>query len=196
MTHSIPMRDFVDYVLTAGTSRTFAVKRLLSKVEPTDFYEPVREAIIARHRDEKPIADLISVFLDGLSDQRERRIFPRCVSGYQKFLRGKTTEWFEPPMRDYPLGGLSIRVNPELGLTLDGRPYVVKMYFRGDPLSPQRVMVTNQLLAMALATTWPGVTFATLDVRRGRLYPYRPKQEIAYLLVAESQSLVHLLKCL
>jgi hypothetical protein len=97
--------------------------------------------------------------------------------------------WFEPPMRDYPLGPISVRVNPEIGLLIDGRPHAIKLYFRGDPLSPQRIVVVNQLLANALSTTWPGTVFSVLDVRRARLYPYRPKSEVGLLLKAEAASL-------
>jgi hypothetical protein len=60
---------------------------------------------------------------------------------------------------------------------------------RADPLSPQRIVVTNQLLANALSSTWPGTVFSVLDVRRARLFPYRPKSEVGLLLKAEAASL-------
>jgi hypothetical protein len=187
---SISLSYFVDFVLTSGTGKLTSVKQLKQGRDErfSDFYRPVRESIVDMHTkglDTIVLDDLLS----SLVDPRERRIFPKVVGGYRKFLRQGKMTWFEPPMRDYPLGPLSVRVNPEIGLLIDGRPHAIKLYFRGDPLSPQRIVVVNQLLANALSTTWPGTVFSVLDVRRARLYPYRPKSEVGLLLKAEAASL-------
>lgn len=187
---SISLSYFVDFVLTSGTGKLTSVKQLKQGKDErfTDFYRPVREAIVDMHEkglDTAVLEDLLA----SLVDPREKRIFPRVVSGYKKFLRQGKVTWFEPPMRDYPLGPISVRVNPEVGLLIDGRPHAIKLYFRGDPLSPQRVTVVNQLLANALSSTWPGTVFSVLDVRRAKLYPYRPKGDVVHLLRAEAASL-------
>ncbi|MEZ4298564.1 MAG: hypothetical protein R3B70_47910 [Polyangiaceae bacterium] len=187
---SISLSYFVDFVLTSGTSKLTSVKQLKQGRDErfSDFYRPVREAIVDMH--EKGLdSQVLDDLLTSLVDPREKRIFPKVVSGYKKFLRQSKTTWFEPPMRDYPLGPISVRVNPEVGLLIDGRPHAIKLYFRGDPLSPQRVMVINQLLSNALASTWPGTVFSVLDVRRAKLYPHRPKSEVGHLLRAEAASL-------
>jgi len=187
---SISLSYFVDFVLTSGTGKLTSVKQLKQGRDErfSDFYRPVREAIVDMHAkglDTVVLDDLLA----SLVDPRERRIFPKVVNGYKKFLRQGKVTWFEPPMRDYPLGPISVRVNPEIGLLINGRPHAIKLYFRGDPLSPQRILVVNQLLANALSTTWPGTVFSVLDVRRARLYPYRPKSEVGLLLKAEAASL-------
>jgi hypothetical protein len=187
---SISLSYFVDFVLTSGTGKLTSVKQLKQGRDErfTDFYRPVREAIVDMH--EKGLdSGVLDDLLASLVDPREKRIFPKVVSGYRKFLRQGKTTWFEPPMRDYPLGPISVRVNPEVGLLIDGRPHAIKLYFRGDPLSPQRIMVVNQLLANALGSTWPGTVFSVLDVRRAKLYPYRPRTEVVHLLRAEAASL-------
>ncbi len=187
---SISLSYFVDFVLTSGTGKLTSVKQLKQGRDErfSDFYRPVREALVDMHTkglDTIVLDDLLA----SLVDPRERRIFPKVVNGYKKFLRQGKMTWFEPPMRDYPLGPISVRVNPEIGLLINGRPHAIKLYFRGDPLSPQRILVVNQLLANALSTTWPGTVFSVLDVRRARLYPYRPKSEVGLLLKAEAASL-------
>lgn len=186
---SIQMGTFVDFVLTSGTGKLTAVKQLKQGRDErfSDFYRPVREAIVDMHTkglDTIVLDDLVS----SLFDPRERRLFPKVVNGYKKFLRQSRMTWFEPPMRDYQLGPMCVRVAPEVGLLIDGRPHAIKLYFRGDPLSPQRILVSNQLLANALGTTWPGTAFATLDVRRAHLYAHRPKGEVGLLLKAEAAS--------
>jgi hypothetical protein len=188
------MAQFIDYVLTSGTGKLTAVKQIKAGHDErfSDFYRPVREAIAEMHR-----ADLDTVVLDdllaSLVDPRERRIFPKVVTGYKKFLRSAAkVAWFEPPMRDYPLGPLAVRVAPEIGLLINGQPHAIKLYFRGDPLDPQRIVVTNQLLVDALQVTWPVVVFAVLDVRRARLFRAKPKPEVGALLNAESLSFASL----
>lgn len=187
---SISLSYFVDFVLTSGTGKLTSVKQLKQGKDErfSDFYRPVREAIVDMH--EKGLdTGVLDDLLTSLVDPREKRIFPKVVSGYRKFLRQGKMTWFEPPMRDYPLGPISVRVNPEIGLLIDGRPHAIKLYFRGDPLSPQRTMVVNQLLSNAMSATWPGTVFAVLDVRRAKLFPHRPKSEVAHLLRAEAASL-------
>ncbi len=191
--NSIPFASFIDFVLTSGTGKMTAVKQLKQGRDErfSDFYKVIRAAIVDMHQ--KGVGtEALDLVLGACEDPRERRIFPKVVEGYKKFLRQGKMVWFEPPMRDYPLGPISVRVNPELGLLIDGRPHAIKLYFRGDPLSPQRIMVANQLLANALASTWPGTVFAILDVRRARLFPYRPKSEVGLLLKAEATSLATL----
>lgn len=188
---SVSTQEFVDFVLTSGTGRLTQVKQVKAGVRVADFYLPMREAIVDMHRSGLA-EDVLDDLLSSLIDPRERRIFPKVVNGYKKFLRQGKTAWFEPPMRDYSMGPLSVRVNPEIGLLIDGRPHAIKLYFRNDPLSPQRIVVTNQLLTNALSTTWPGTVFSILDVRRARLYPYRPKAEVGLLLKAEAQCLASL----
>lgn len=187
---SVPFSNFIDFVLASGVNKITQVRHLKQGRDDlsSDFYRPLLEAIVDMH-----VKGLDTSVLDALAetaiDPRERRIFPKLVNGYKKFLQQGKMTWFEPPIRDYPLGPLGVRVDPEIGLLIDGRPHAIKLYFRGDPLSPQRIVVVNQLLANALSPTWPVTVFSVLDVRRARLYPYRPKSEVGLLLKAEAASL-------
>lgn len=189
----VPMNQFVDFVFTAGPSRVRAVRSFKEGAKLfVDFYKPIRERIVNAHEKGLDVHESLSDFLAERVDPREKRIFPKIAQGYRKFLRGSKVTWFEPPLRDYPIGPLSVRVSPELGLLMGDKPYMTAMYFRGDPLSPQRVMVINELMGMAFAATWPGVTFSVLDVRRGRIFPHRPKSEIVSLLRAEAACFANL----
>lgn len=192
---SISLSYFVDYMLTAGTSRLTTAKLIQRGPDErySDFYRPVRETIVDMHRkglDTRALADL----LESLEDPREKRIFPKVVIGYSKFLRQqRKVTWFEPPQVDHRIGPLTVRVNPEVGLLIDGRPHALKLYFRGEPLSAQRAVLVNEILADALAPTWPGMVFGVLDVRRARVLPHQPRPEVSRLVKAEAASLSALL---
>lgn len=193
----IKLTTFVDYALTAGTGRITSVKQIKAPhaAPVEDFYKPAREAIIDMHERGEG-GDALDDLLQTRTDRREQQLFPKVVNGYKKFLRQGKMTWFEPPMRDYRVGPISVRVAPEVGLLIDGRPHAIKLYFRGEPISPQRILLTNTLLGDALHATWPGTVFATLDVRRARLYTHHPKTEVGLLLKAEAASLSSLLHAL
>lgn len=200
---SISLTYFVDFMMASGTGRITSARHIQRGPDErySDFYKPVREAIVDMHRkglDTRVLADL----LGSLTDPREARIFPKTVVGYGKFLRKQAkVTWFEPPLTELSLGSMSVRVNPELGLLLGGEPHAIKLYFRGEPLSPQRALFVNEIMATALAPTWPKMVFAVLDVRRAKLFPLesltqsggRSRADVSRLVRAEAASLESLL---
>jgi hypothetical protein len=192
---SISLSYFVDFMLASGPSRIASAHLIKRGPDErySDFYRPVREAIVDMHKkglDTRVLADLLA----SLKDPREQRIFPKVVVGYSKFLRRhRKVTWFEPPRGENALGELTVRVNPELGLLLDGQPHAIKMYFRGEALTSQRAVLINEIQSRALAETWPGMVFAVLDVRRSKLFPREPRPGIGRLIRAEAASLASLL---
>jgi hypothetical protein len=192
---SISLTYFVDFMLTSGTGRLTSARNIQKGPDErySDFYRPAREAIMDMHRKGLDTRALVD-FQASLVDPREQRLFPNVLIGYGKFLRRQTkVTWFEPPQAELRLGGMSVRVNPELGLLLGGEPHAIKLYFRGEPLSPQRAVLANEIMADALADTWPKMVFAVLDVRRAKLFPYERKADVSRLVRAEAASLASLL---
>lgn len=51
---------------------------------------------------------------------------------------------------------------------------------------------TTSILASVLGPTWPGTTFALLDVRRAKFYPHRTNEGMSTLLRAEAACLAKL----
>ena len=183
MNDFITMNALVDFALSCGTGRVIAARN--AQDTPPIFYAPVLATIAHMHQNGLDAA-VLDDLLTSLVDPREKRIFPKVVTSYKKFLRSGRMTWFEPPLRDWPLGPLTVRVAPDLGLLIDGRPHAIKLHFGGAPIEPQRAMFFNHLLGAALGPTWPGAVFAVLDVRRAQLIAYRPKRELKVLLRAEA----------
>ncbi|WP_433929393.1 hypothetical protein AB3662_37405 [Sorangium cellulosum] len=186
----ISLTYFVDFVLKAGAPKLTGVREFKERKDElhTDFYRQVTEAIVDMHRSGKPTS-VLDTFLAAQHDERRRRIYPSVVHGYRKFLASGEMTWFEPPVATYRLGDLEINVNPELGLVIDGTPHVIKMYFRGEPLSSKRVSVVLNLLMNGLAESTPGGAFAVLDVRNARIHTFKvPNPRIGLLLRGEAAS--------
>jgi hypothetical protein len=186
----VSLTYFVDFVLKVGTPKLSGVKEFKEHRYDhlTDFYKPLREAIIDMHEKGKPDRALDD-FLGTLTDERKRRIFPGLVEGYRKFLR-PGMKWFTPPHTTLPVGGLEININPELGFEIDGTPYLVKAYFRGEPLAQKRVATVLGLITAALGPGRPGTVFAMLDVKNSRLRTLKsaPNPRLGLLIRGEAAS--------
>ena len=186
----VSLTYFVDFVLKVGTPKLSGVKEFKEHRYDhlTDFYRPLREAIIDMHEKGKPDRALDEL-LSTLTDERKRRIFPGLVESYHKWLR-PSMKWFTPPHTTLAVGDLEININPELGFEIDGTPYLVKTYFRGEPLSQKRVSVVLGLISSALGGVRPGTVFAMLDVKNSRLHPLKsaPNPRLGLLIRGEAAS--------
>lgn len=163
------MSNFVDWLLTSGTARVTLVTGHKANAGTLvgDFYRPIRERLIAA-AERPPEHDGLDDYIAVLGDEKAKKIFPLVVAGWRKFAAsGARMESFKPPRVEWPVGpGVSVEVNPELGLRIDGEPHLVKLYLRGEPLSQRRVDLTIAVMRNALQTT---ARLAVLDVRTARL---------------------------
>ena len=188
----VSLTYFVDFVLKVGTPKLSGVKEFKEHRYDhlTDFYKPLREAIIDMHEKGKPDR-VLDELLGTLTDERKRRIFPGLVESYRKFQRSsRSMKWFTPPHTTLTVDGLEININPELGFEIDGTPHLIKTYFRGEPLSQKRVSVVLGLISSALAAGRPGTVFAMLDVKNGRLRTLKsaPSPRLGLLIRGEAAS--------
>jgi hypothetical protein len=186
----VSLSYFVDFVLKVGTPKLSGVKEFKEHRYDhlTDFYKPLREAIVDMHEKGKPDRALDD-FLGTLTDERKRRIFPGLVEGYRKFVRPEM-KWFSPTHTTHPVGDIEININPELGFEIGGTPYVIKTYFRGEPLAQKRVAIVLGLITSALGPGRPGTVFGMLDVKNSKLHTLKsaPNPRLGLLIRGEAAS--------
>jgi hypothetical protein len=187
----VSLTYFVDFTLKIGAPRLALVKEMKEHRHDhiTDFYKPLREAIVEMHekgRPDRALDDLV----EHLSDERKRRIFPGLITGYRKFLKASSPTWFTPPVGALQVGDREININPELGFTINGTPHLIKMYFRGEPLARRRVQITLSLITAALGPSRPGTVFGMLDVKNAKLHTLKsaPNPKLPLLMRAEMAS--------
>lgn len=184
----ISLTYFVDFVLKAGTPKLAGVREWKERKDDLsfDFYRQIRESIVDMHRGGKPDA-VLDDFLAAQRDERRRRVYPSIVEGYRRFLSSAKMTWFDPPVGSCKLGDVEVNINPDLGLVIDGKPHLIKIYFRGEPLSAKRTSVVLNLLAGGLADTNPGKVLALLDVRNAKLHTFKaPNPRLGVLLRGEA----------
>lgn len=172
----ISITSLVDLLIEAGPDGDSSATKDRKADPLPEFYQMARDAIIEMHRRDLPDQVLDQV-LEHEPNPKRQRVLERFIHGYRRFLGTGDMKWFEPPKTSFSFGPADIDINPELGLAIDETPYVIKMYLRGEPLTPRRVQATLGLLAGKLGRSCPGHVFGLLEVRHGKLHALRTPEE-------------------
>lgn len=187
----ISLTDFIDFVSKVGSSKFSIVKTIHSRgaYQPAfDFWRPLRDGIIDFHKFDKEKSELDRILID-LTDKKKINRYPALVESYKSFLGKRNIEWFEPPFKEWETNDLSIKLNPELGLDINGILYVVKLYFKTDPLSQMKADLILLLMNTKLKKgDFKEVTFAVLDVERKKMFE-KTKLDKIHLSLLEGEAL-------
>lgn len=169
----VSLTYFVDFVLKSGTPKLTGVREYKERKDElsSDFYRPIREAIIEMHKKGLSTSTLEAVTA-AQDDEKRKKHYPLVIEGYRRFLADGPKNFFDPPRSPLSLGALEIDVNPELGLVIDGKKHVIKLYFRSEPLDRKRTALVLSLLGKGVCETNPDLVPAVLDVRTGKLHTH------------------------
>jgi hypothetical protein len=170
----ISMTTFVDFVLASGTKRLTCVRKAKKDYrqdyDPArDFYRLLRDTIITMHEESKP-KEILDDLLRTPNDPRKALAYSECVNAYKQWCKRKQIEWIGKYNADWIDAKLTVRVNPELGVRINGAPYVIKLYFKGEKPSKRRLETMFHLLQSTLPQELEGAIPGILDVRRGNLF--------------------------
>lgn len=142
----ISLTTFVDFVTAAGTPRLTKVKGAKEFYgEPyspaRDFYGPLRKRIIQTFESGWNPKEFDKLLAD-IDDPKKLTHYSQCRKGLRKWagVSGmKTFEWTKPQRAVWSSQGLDVNVSPELWVKYDGAVHAIKLYFKGEPLSQQKV---------------------------------------------------------
>jgi hypothetical protein len=193
----ISLTDFVDFTLATGSTRITKVKELKRRgaYDPAaDFWKRFRGGVVELHRTGKMSAKALDDIVAAQTTATKFKNYATAAAGYKRLLAWKPGPDFPAPLRHWIEGDLDVRVNPELGLELDGRRTITKLYFKSESRTRSRVQAALALMEIALpsgASSSPA--FAVLDVTTGKLM--RPdgrwnNSDMATLLHAEAGAFV------
>jgi hypothetical protein len=184
----ISLTDFVDIVSRSGTPKATKVAEVKNRppYEPAfDFYKPLRDRIIDIHEKGKSKSDLAAV-MAAVTDPKKITAYPDIIAGYRKWWGNKSLAWFDPPSHLFTQHGVDVSVNPELGLVVNANRHLIKLYFKAEPLTKNRVDIITHMMAVALGLNLKGVTMSVLDVRNSKLIsPTVPISHLNAMLDAE-----------
>lgn len=195
---NITMTTFVDFVAArSGTPKLTAVKQAKAQYQAgydpaTDFYKPLRECIVDAAQQnlngKETLASISSILVN--LNARKLDSYQECGEGYKRWRGRKNVLWdnaFPSEGSEWTQDRLSIRINPELGVLINGTPHIVKLYFKSNDLSQFRLQTTYYLLKQYHYNMHNHVNVGVLDLRRGQLRgPNREIPGIDYLLAGEA----------
>jgi len=168
----LSLTDFVDIVSASGTPKLTKVRQVKHRPDyspATDFYRPFREHVVEIHSLGRPRTEL-DALLSTLTDKKKMVNYPSLVDGYSRWWGRKSLSWFDPGSELWSAHGIGVRVNPELGLTVNESRHLIKLYLKADPISKNRLDIITQLMDEALGPHQDTpCTMSVLDVRRAKL---------------------------
>lgn len=168
----ISLTDFVDVVSRSGTpkaNKVTLIKNRLPYNPAFDFYKAIREHIVSTHKLSNPKSKLANI-MGVLTDPKKTTVYPDIVAGYNKWWGKKKLAWFDPPTGLFSKHDIDVSINPELGLDINGKKHLVKLYFKADKLTKNRVDIITHLMAIVLnGKGKKGVVMSVLDVRNSKL---------------------------
>lgn len=130
---NIGLTQFLDFTLTrSSAARTNFVRTVkYTEYHPArDYWKQLRDEIIRIHSNDLPLETLNE--LPETVDRRKRKNYKESIKLYLKHFQNKEYEWFEPGKSFWSFNDeLTVRSSPELGLIIDGKPQLVKLYFKG-----------------------------------------------------------------
>lgn len=174
----ISMTEFVDFVTKAGPPRLTVVKQVKKRHDEgydpkTDFYRKLRDGLAKHHQQDAPKSAL-DVLARSVTDKNKIKAYPVIIQGYKKFLGNKSVKWFSPNKTAWVHGELGVNVNPELGLNINGKPHLIKLYFKADKLTKAQLQAILHLMTLELGNTKRRAALSVLEVRRGKLHVAGP----------------------
>jgi len=171
--HKMSLTDFVDVVSKSGTPKATKVRSVINRAKyspATDFYKPLRDCIVDTHLNDLHKASLYKLN-HKLTDEKKMKNYPAAIEGYTAWWGNKTLKWFEPVNDTFERHGVSVSVNPELGLLINEVPHLIKLYFKADALTKNRIDIATHLMEECLRPYCSrGEIMAVLDVRTGKLF--------------------------
>lgn len=164
---SISLTEFIDFVLKVGTAKVTKVKAI--KKQPpyspaTDHWRQLRNHVVDFHEGTAPG---LSFAATGANEKKER-LYKLAIVGYKKFLGKKSHDWFKPHKAKWSHLDLVVSINPELGLVIEGKKHLIKLYLKEEKLTKARI---NIVIGM-MRQSFPAKAYevAVLDVIRGQMY--------------------------
>jgi len=190
----ISLTEFINYVNTSGKAKATVVANAKLRREQgylffSDYWLQLREKIKEVHKNSLSQDQLFSVLEQIKEDDREN--YNLAIKGYCKFWGKKKIEWVKPPQMVCDLGNLEIKLNPELGLKINNKTYIIKLFTTAKKNIDKRhadLIISLMGQEMREKSETESI-FSVLDIKRGKLFTLKEvDHDILSLLKAEALS--------
>lgn len=183
----ISLTDFVDIVSSSGIPKVNKVLEIKNRDEyhpAFDYYRGIREHIIEVHRNSLPKTQ-IKQGVSKANHPNKVANYAEITDAYHSWWGKKNLLWFEPITGTFERHGVSVSVNPELGLEINGTKHLVKLYFKSDKLTKNRVDMITFLMSHCIKKAGKGTAMSILDIRNKKLFTGSDTIDLNAALTAE-----------
>lgn len=168
----ISLTDFVDIVSASGTPKATKVKQVKHRppYHPAiDYYKQMRDGIVETHQISNDKSEL-QHHVGPISDAKKVENYGILMHAYKKWWGKKDLDWFDAPDEIYSAHGVDVSINPEVGLSINGTPHLVKLYFKADGLAKNKIDIITHLMQITLqAKCKKAAVMSVLDIRNSKL---------------------------
>ncbi|MEM7325643.1 MAG: hypothetical protein AAF531_21330 [Actinomycetota bacterium] len=194
----ISLNQFFPFVLAdsmAKRAELRSIKRTRGVYTPAvDYWRLLRLQIAAYHQFRQgPGVDALTTAIE-LAHPDRKLHYTTAVTNYRRFIGRKTIEWVDTPRRAVWLADdLRVRVNPELHITINGEPHVVKLYLKADKKWALTQRTANPLAYLIHTCHGHLGKPLVVDVMRGKAFGLtRPNIDYEALLRAQAAAFTSL----
>ncbi|HBN04634.1 MAG TPA: hypothetical protein DD434_02440 [Bacteroidales bacterium] len=188
-TIKISLTEFMNFVNKSGSAKATVVKNAKKRRESDyehfqDYWLPLRKKIKDVHKTMKSKDSLYELLNTIPGNQIEN--YKLAIDGYCKFWKKNIIEWVNPIKKTWAVGDLRIELNPELGLCINGKIYMIKLFISANENIDKRhadliLTLMEKELRNKLGCDEP--TFAVLDVKKGKLFVLINRETMLYPLL-------------
>ena len=197
---SISLTDFIDYVSSSGTtkqSQVAAIKRREQYTYRVDYWRELRNSITGYHAEDGLDKAYFNAALQAnFVDAEKREKYRPLLENYKKFLGRKQITSCPIVKCNWEYSkDLTIRVNPELHLVINGKEQLVKFYFKKEPLSKKKIDLAVLLMKIATQDVISGVHYTLFDLPQNKAWTQEnPNLNLLPLLKGEAESFITIYK--
>jgi hypothetical protein len=193
----ISLTDFIDFIVASGSAKQTIVSKFKKRKEygyAVDYWRELRNTITDFHDDPALTkayfeAAIETNFIDAGKKEKARPL----LQNYKSFLGRKVIETKPIVKCDWRYNkDLTIRVNPELHVVINGVPQLVKFYFKGKPqLTKAKIDMALVLLKIATEDIITDVHYSILDLPQQKIWTQAaPNMKLLPLLKGEAESYI------
>lgn len=175
MSKRISLTQLVDVIARKGRNKAkmvFSIQRKLAEpYDPKkDHYRALRRALQDAHGQSDPKGYLDN-FLCTVTEPARAKRYASLVRAYKRWIGRKRIDQFDLLPAVYEHMGIAVKINPELGLIIDGKPHALKLYMKDQPLRREDAEVIAALMRHAYGDD-ASTHYAVLDVQNAKLHSF------------------------
>ncbi|GAB1303951.1 MULTISPECIES: hypothetical protein [Bacillus] len=172
----VSLTQFLDFTMKGNSSsKTKQVRKIkYEEYSPgSDYWRQLRNEIRKIHENDLPI-ELLYNLIDRIVEKRKDN-YRKSISQYINFIKSNQVEWFSVGDSSWTFEDkLLVRSQPELGLSVNGEPLLLKIYYKGknNRVDKRKVQTTLHLMGLSNKNFEPpvGAKPAILNLHNNKLY--------------------------